>query len=844
MRKKTFYPKNENMTYISLFSSAGVGCYGFTLNGFQCIATNELIERRLKIQKYNHKCKYDSGYIPGDITKKIVQNKIFNEISKWKKNENMSDVDVIIATPPCQGMSIANHKKGNELSRNSLVIESIKIVKSVNPRFFIFENVRSFLDTSCHDTDGKVKSIREAIFNNLLGNYNIVGKVINFKDVGVPSSRTRTLVIGVRKDLREITPYDLFPNTEEAKTLKDLIGNLPPLKVMGEVYKKDIYHNFRKYDDRMRAWISGLKEGQSAFNNKEPKNRPHRLVNGKIVFNANKNGDKYTRCRWNNIGPCIHTRNDILASQATIHPRDDRVFSIRELMMMMSIPNTFNWSDKTLIELNQMSEFQKRNFLKSNEMNIRQSLGEAVPTLVFEKIAKNVKRLMNFHNFTDSQTSSIILRNKLNDPKSLKEFIDNNKETYSFVQLSKIAEYANSKRTHNAAYYTGQEVCFSIINDLPDFSNVETLRVLEPSVGSGNFLPMIIQKYKTHPNVVIDLVDIDKNSLEILKELVKIMNVPKNIKLNFINADFLLFNFGNINTKQPYQLVIGNPPFMKIKDKQLLQKYRMNKFNKETNNIFSFFIEKSLMLGEYVALITPKSLISTPEYDKTRKVLTQSNILKICDYGESAFDVKIETISIIVSNNKKQNDLIKIESFITNTIEIKEKNYVLSDEFPYWVLYRNQFFDKVKNKLKLGVFTSYRDREITKKHTISKGKIRVLKSRNLSNEGRIVSVLNYDSYVDDPSKFVVSKFLNCDNVVIVPNLSYYPRAAFLPKRSITDGSLALLFPKNGTRVTQDHLDYFKTKEFEEFYSIARNFGTRSLNIDRNSVFFWGVENGL
>ena len=42
-------------TYISLFSSAGVGCYGFKMENFECIATNELLENRLEIQKNNNK---------------------------------------------------------------------------------------------------------------------------------------------------------------------------------------------------------------------------------------------------------------------------------------------------------------------------------------------------------------------------------------------------------------------------------------------------------------------------------------------------------------------------------------------------------------------------------------------------------------------------------------------------------------------------------------------------------------------------------------------------------------------------------------------------------------------
>ena len=75
------------MTYISLFSSAGIGCYGFKMEGFDCIATNELIERRLNIQRFNNKCKYESGYICGDITSDEVKEQLFGQIDFWKKKE-------------------------------------------------------------------------------------------------------------------------------------------------------------------------------------------------------------------------------------------------------------------------------------------------------------------------------------------------------------------------------------------------------------------------------------------------------------------------------------------------------------------------------------------------------------------------------------------------------------------------------------------------------------------------------------------------------------------------------------------------------------------------------------
>ena len=116
----------------------------------------------------------------------------------------------------------------------------------------------------------------------------------------------------------------------------------------------------------------------------------------------------------------------------------------------------------------------------------------------------------------------------------------------------------------------------------------------------------------------------------------------------------------------------------------------------------------------------------------------------------------------------------------------------------------------------------------------------MLKSRNIgSNE--IINIDGYDTYIDDIEKLNVAKYLNKKNVVMVPNLTYNPRAAFLPKNTITDGSVALLTLKNNnTIIDKEDLAYYNTKEFQTFYKIARNFGTRSLNIDNNSVFFFGV----
>ena len=820
-------------TYVSLFSSAGVGCYGFKEEGFYCIATVELIERRLKVQQYNKKCAYSSGYICGDLTEDETKQRIFRELEIWKQNFKVTDLDVLIATPPCQGMSVANHKKKDELGRNSLVVESIKMVMDIKPKFFIFENVSAFLKSICTDIDGKDKPIREAIDIDLAGDYNIYYRVVNLKDYGNPSSRTRTLVIGVRKDLKEITPLDVFPTKQTEKTLRETIGHLPSLKKMGEICPTDIYHSFREYNPRMEAWIADIKEGQSAFDNDDPKKIPHKIVDGVIIYNAKKNGDKYTRQYWDKVGPCIHTRNDILASQNTVHPTDNRVFSIREIMLLMSVPSSFQWSDIPFEELNAMSFEDKRKFLKKEDVNIRQTLGEAVPTVIFRQIANKIRRVISLPELTEKEVENIIKKRKLNDIATLKEYIRMN--VLEFPNLSKIAELANAEREDNAAYYTRQDLCYSIVKNLPEAKKFTTLNILEPSIGVGNFLPTLIKKYAEVPTVNIDVVDIDEKSLEILKVLLEKLEIPENIHINFINDDFLLHQFD-----KHYDIVVGNPPYKKLSnEKNLLALYKKNAENSDTNNIFSFFIEKAISIGTVVSFIVPKSLINAPEFNKTRELMNRYAITNIIDFGEKGFKgVKIETINFTL-NTKKKATQTRIESYITNDIRDCEQSYITCDEFPYWMIYRNNDFDAVANKMKFNIFSAYRDRKITKTITKERGKIRVLKSRNIG-DGEIINIPGYDCYVDDLADLDVAKFLNDTACILVPNLTYNPRACRMPKGCIADGSVAILVAINADETIADEdLAFYATDEYNKFYAIARNRGTRSLNIDNNSVYFFG-----
>lgn len=828
---------SQGPTYISLFSSAGVGCWGFHMEGFRCVATNELLSRRLDVQRFNRKCKYDSGYLCGDLAQEEVKAALYEQIDLWKRQEGLDRVDVVIATPPCQGMSVANQKKtSSEIVRNSLVVESIKVIKTVRPRFFLFENVPAFMKTVCTDVDGENKSIREAIEHNLGQDYSYTARIINFKHYGASSSRQRTVVIGVSRDWAdEVSPFELYPDRTPERTLREVIGGMRPLRTLGEIDPEDIYHAFRPYPAHMRAWISGLKEGESAFDNEDDRKKPHQIIDGVLVVNQRKNGDKYRRQFWDRVGPCIHTRNDQLASQNTIHPRDDRVFSIRELMMMMTVPDSFRWTDRSLTELNALPEKEKQTFLKKEEMKIRQCLGEAVPTAIFQAVARRIAAALEHPPTRTAAIRALAEKEGLSDPDRLDRFIARNPMDLSPATLGKLAELSNTRRTENAAYFTGKSLITEMMKALPD-TDRETVRILEPAAGAGNFLPLILKKFEGK-RVFLDVMDIDGDSLRLARHILG--TPPAGCTLRFIQADFLQYDF-----KDRYDYVIGNPPFRKLRPSDpLLPVYRKSAVNRETRNLCSFFLDKALTIGNYTALVFPKFLLNTPEFAPSRQYLSKKAVECILDFGERGFPgVLVETLAVFI-NNQARPGRTRVSSLPRGVHMVQQQKYIFDPGLPYWVIYRDASFDAVCRKLDLDVFQVFRDRQITNGMLSPSGEIRVLKSRNLSDDGtRILDLPGYDAYISRATaqNLAVFSYLDHDNAYLTPNMTYNPRMMKKPKGCLVNGSAAILVPKGDVAPTQAQMAFFSTKEYRAFYQTARNYQTRSLNVDACSVFFYGL----
>ena len=144
-------------TVLDLFCGAGGMSKGFEMAGFKILAGNDNWKDSLETFKKNHK---GAIAIYGDITAEEVREEIIKTVDR--------KVDVIIGGPPCQAYSLAG-KRDPDDPRGKLFEQYVNIVKEINPKFFVMENVKGIL-TMWHFKNGMTKgdfSKKDAILNKI-----------------------------------------------------------------------------------------------------------------------------------------------------------------------------------------------------------------------------------------------------------------------------------------------------------------------------------------------------------------------------------------------------------------------------------------------------------------------------------------------------------------------------------------------------------------------------------------------------------------------------------------------------------------------------------------------------
>ncbi len=193
------------MALISLFSGAGGLDLGFHRAGFRTAVANEFDPKICPTFRLNFP---DVCLIEGDI--RNINESYYPE-----------GIDGIIGGPPCQSWSEGGAKRGIDDPRGQLFRDYIRILKAVQPLFFVAENVSGML------APRNAKAVEEFLneFRNAGVGYDVQMKMLNAKDYEVPEDRDRVFYVGFRKDLG-ITDYEYPYPIKPRITLRDAIGDL------------------------------------------------------------------------------------------------------------------------------------------------------------------------------------------------------------------------------------------------------------------------------------------------------------------------------------------------------------------------------------------------------------------------------------------------------------------------------------------------------------------------------------------------------------------------------------------------------------------------------------------
>ena len=135
---------------------------------------------------------------------KIILGDIKDLIKKINKH-SLDNIDVVAGGPPCQGFSAANQQRIINDPRNELYKYFIEVVKIINPKFIVMENVKGML--SCAE---QVKDDFQKILiskNGFRFSYNVDYKILSSDNFGVAQKRERIFFIAVRNDVCE--KYDI-----------------------------------------------------------------------------------------------------------------------------------------------------------------------------------------------------------------------------------------------------------------------------------------------------------------------------------------------------------------------------------------------------------------------------------------------------------------------------------------------------------------------------------------------------------------------------------------------------------------------------------------------------------
>ncbi len=352
------YSENNSLRGLSLFANAGIAEARLDNTNLEILVANELLQERAKFYQEMYP---NSTMVQGDITDPVIYEEVLELAIKKKCN-------FIIATPPCQGMSIAGKMKEDD-PRNLLIKQAIKAVIDLQPEYVLIENVVGVLKTYILDQNEKIKIV-DYIKDKLEPfGYTINPYILNAADYGTPQNRKRAIFLISKRG------FWFPPQKEKLISLEEAISYLPPLE-SGETSPIP-FHSAKVHNQRHILWMKHTPSGKSAFDNQ-------------VFYPQKENGIKisgfatsYKRMSWDKPAPTITMANGSISSQNNVHPgrikedgtySDARVLTLKEIFILTGLPD--DWTPPTW----------------ASELLIRKVIGEGVPPKLIEKLLNNINK--------------------------------------------------------------------------------------------------------------------------------------------------------------------------------------------------------------------------------------------------------------------------------------------------------------------------------------------------------------------------------------------------------------------------------------------------------------------
>ena len=289
-------PVRSNLTFVDLFCGAGGLSKGFEMAGLHGICGLDWFDEAGMTYRRN----FDHPFVNGDIKSAEIKKEFYETVRKQLKGRQL---DIVAGGFPCQGFSMAGNRIVDD-PRNSLYLELVEIVRTLQPNYVVCENVKGLRSM----LNGKVEQ-------KILDDFRAIGYEMNVAtlcaaDYTTPQKRERVIFIGNRLGLQNLHPKAIL-DPEHYVTTGQAIADL-----MNHPEDPAFNHVPTKHRPDMAQRMQDLAEGESLYAGYS---------------------DAWKKCPWNEASCTIKENH----GGVNIHPRLPRVLTAREMARLQSFPDDF-----------------------------------------------------------------------------------------------------------------------------------------------------------------------------------------------------------------------------------------------------------------------------------------------------------------------------------------------------------------------------------------------------------------------------------------------------------------------------------------------------------------------